>query len=140
MIEARIVPATGNVAGFTFAAITSRMVVFTQVATDTVARQAVLEVLTGVAVLAVQATVAFRQGESGFLEMVESDAFPRGCRVTVMTGRPVATTVYVVNSVAADTLGRRSIEGIAAMAIDTGNRGVFARQSIADRIVIETGI
>ena len=140
VIEPRIIPGTGDVAGLTFAAIASCVIIFSQVTADAVARQAILEILTRMAILAVQTTVAFRECETGFQQVVETDTFPRGSRVTVMASRSVATTVHIVNGVTADTLGRCSIEGIAAMAVNAGDRSVFTSQSVADGIVIEAGL
>lgn len=127
MVEQRITPGAGNMTGLALTTVATGVIVFAEMATDTFIRESILKVFPGMAILAIQAAMPVFERETGFQQMVEADALPRRCRVTIVAGRTIPSAVNIVHCMATDTLCWRAIKHIAAMAIYTFNRGVFTR-------------
>lgn len=78
MIEKRVRPGCRLMAGITFLAVTTLMVVIHRMAIHATAVKAILVALATMTVVALQTIMAVDQGETG-CRMVESNAAPRRC-------------------------------------------------------------
>lgn len=99
MVELRLIPGPGRVAGLALGPVPAMVRVITAMAIDTGLASRFLEIVSGMAGLAGKPSVAGCQGETGFLCMIEGLLLPCARPMTVFTSRTTLTLVRIVDPV-----------------------------------------
>lgn len=100
MVELRLVPGFGRVAGLALGSVPAMVRVITAMAIDTGLAGRFFEIVSGMAALTSELAVTFRQGETGILCMIESLFFPCARPVTVLASRTALPLMRIIDPVA----------------------------------------
>lgn len=103
MIELRLIPCLGRVAGLALGSVPAMVRVIAAMAIDTSLAGGLFEIVSGMAGLAGKPPVPCSQGKTGFLRMIEDLLFPCARLMTVFAGRTAFTLVRIVDAVTGDT-------------------------------------
>lgn len=106
VIECRVRPEQGLMTRVALLAVATLVVVFAAVTVHAAILEYVFEVRLSVTVIALQSGVRVFEVKTG-LGMIESDAAPRGGRMTVLACTAVGAGVHVIDCMAAGTARRR---------------------------------
>jgi len=140
VIEQRIRPVGGSMAGFTFRAVAPLVIVLAEMTACASALEAIFEIFARMTVLTVQPAMSILQRESRFRDVIEIDAPPCRCPMAVGTHRAVSAAVNVVDGMTRDALHWRAGVNVSPVTVDAFHLGVRAGQGVPESRMIEVCI